>query len=199
MDFGICWHLWTWEWCGQVAEKGRDTMIIGLAINHLCTADNLLLPEGFLLTFCIFRMLSGCVRTNRALLRMDLHDAEKGQNGRQKSLKIAFQGILSTVHKRKHHLWQQLSNWFPIACSTVFYGLFLKCKYLQVRMQIFATRVSNICVSTCNGLHPEKISYICIRIHLPQGIILCFSGHLSESFGHKNWAKNTIRRRFWRI
>ena len=66
-------------------------------------------------------------------------------------------------------------------------------------MQIFATRVSNICVSTCNGLHPEKISYICIRICLPQGIILCFSGHLNESFGHKNWAKNTISRRFWRI
>ena len=199
MDFGICWHLWTWEWCGQVAEKGRGTMIIGLAINHLCTADNLLLPEGFLLTFCIFRMLSGCVRTNRALLRMDLHDAEKGQNRRQKSLKNAFQGILSTVHKRKHHLWQQLSNWFPIACSTVFYGLFLKCKYLQVRMQISATRVANICVSTCNGLHPEKITYICIRICLLEGIILCFSGHLSEAFGHKNWAKNSIRRRFWRI
>ena len=79
-------------------------MIIGLSINHLCMADNLLLPEGFLLTFCIFPMLSGCVRTNRALLRMDLHDAEKGQNRRQKSLKNAFQGILSTVHKRKHHL-----------------------------------------------------------------------------------------------
>ena len=79
-------------------------MIIGLAINHLCMADNLLLPEGFLLTFCIFRMLSGCVRTNRALLRMDLHDAEKGQNRCQKSLIIAFQGILSTVYKRKHHL-----------------------------------------------------------------------------------------------
>ena len=79
-------------------------MIIGLSINHLCMADNLLLPEGFLLTFCIFQMLSGCVRTNRALLRMDLHDAEKGQNRRQKSLKNAFQGILSTVHKRKHHL-----------------------------------------------------------------------------------------------
>ena len=79
-------------------------MIIGLAINHLCMADNLLPSGGFLLTFCIFQMLSGCVRTNRALLRMDLHDAEKGQNGRQKSLKIAFQGILSTVHKRKHHL-----------------------------------------------------------------------------------------------
>ena len=76
-------------------------MIIGLAINHLCTTDNLLLPEGFLLTFCIFLMLSGCVRTNRALLRMDLHDAEKSQNGRQKLLKNAFQGILSTVHKRK--------------------------------------------------------------------------------------------------
>lgn len=68
------------------------------------TVDNLLLPEGFLLTFCIFQMLSGCVRTNRALLRMDLHDAEKGQNRRQKSLKNVFQGILSTVHKRKHHL-----------------------------------------------------------------------------------------------
>ena len=66
-------------------------------------------------------------------------------------------------------------------------------------MQIFATRVSNICVSTCNGLHPEKITYICIRIYLLQGIILCFSGHLSESFGHKNWTENTIRRRFWRI
>ena len=66
-------------------------------------------------------------------------------------------------------------------------------------MQIFATRVANICVSTCNGLHPEKITYICIRIYLLQGIILCFSGHLSEAFGHKNWAKNTIRRRFWRI
>lgn len=66
-------------------------------------------------------------------------------------------------------------------------------------MQIFATRVSNICVSTCNGLHPEKITYICIRICLLEGIILCFSGHLSESFGHKNWAENTIRRRFWRI
>ena len=79
-------------------------MIIGLAINHLCTANNLLPSEGFLLTFCIFLMLSGCIKTNRALLRMDLHDAEKGQNGRQKSLKIAFQGILSTVHKRKHHL-----------------------------------------------------------------------------------------------
>ena len=78
-------------------------MIIGLAINHLCMADNLLLPEGFLLTFCIFQMLSGCVRTNRALLRVDLHDAEKGQNGRQKSLKNVFQGILSTVYKRKHH------------------------------------------------------------------------------------------------
>ena len=79
-------------------------MIIGLAINHLCMADNLFLPEGFLLTFCISQMLSGCVRTNRALLRMDLHDAEKGQNRCQKSLKNAFQGILSTVYKRKHHL-----------------------------------------------------------------------------------------------
>ena len=77
-------------------------MIIGLAINHLCTAGNLLLPEGFLLTFCIFQMLSGCVRTNRALLRMDLRDAEKGQNGRKKSLKNVFQGILSTVYKRKY-------------------------------------------------------------------------------------------------
>ena len=78
-------------------------MIIGLAINHLCTADNLLLPEGFLLTFCIFLMLSGCVKTDRDLLRMDLHDAEKGRNGRQKSLKNVFLGLLSTVYKRKHH------------------------------------------------------------------------------------------------
>ncbi len=79
-------------------------MIIGLAINHLCTANNLLPSEGFLLTFCIFQMLSGCIKTNRALLRMDLHDAEKGQNRRQKSLKNVFQDILSTVHKREHHL-----------------------------------------------------------------------------------------------
>ena len=79
-------------------------MIIGLSINHLCMADNLLLPGGFLLTFCFSQMLSGCVRTNRALLRMDLHDAEKGQNRRQKSFKNVFQGILSTVYKRKHHL-----------------------------------------------------------------------------------------------
>ena len=79
-------------------------MIIGLAINHLCMADNLLPSEGFLLTFCFSQMLSGYVRTNRALLRMDLHDAEKGQNGCQKSLKNVFQGILSRVHKRKHHL-----------------------------------------------------------------------------------------------
>ena len=85
-------------------------MIIGLSINHLCMADNLLLSEGFLLTFCIFQMLSGCVRTNRALLHMDLHDAEKGQNGCQKTLKIAFLGILSTVYKRKHHLLLLLSN-----------------------------------------------------------------------------------------
>ena len=79
-------------------------MIISLAVNHLCTADNLLPSGGFLLTFCIFQMLSGCVRTNLALLRMDLHDAENGRNRHQKSLKNAFQGILSTVYKRKHHL-----------------------------------------------------------------------------------------------
>ena len=89
-------------WTGS--RKGKRYHDYRPAVNHLCMADNLLPSEGFLLTFCIFRMLSGCVRTNRSLLRMDLHDAEKGQNGRQKSLKNAFQGILSTVHKRKHHL-----------------------------------------------------------------------------------------------
>ena len=80
----------------------NKTLIVTALGYQLLPED--VLPSGcFLLTFCIFQMLSGCVRTNRALLRMDLHDAEKGQNGRQKSLKNVFQGILSTVHKRKHH------------------------------------------------------------------------------------------------
>lgn len=99
-----------------------------------------------LLTFCFPEVLPESVRMDRWPADLHLSHAEKGKKWGLETYETCFPDVRYEASKRQFHVWHTFTCWFTVIYMAKYSWIPHGCKYLQPRMQTFATEVANVCV-----------------------------------------------------
>ena len=70
----------------------------------------------------------------------------KGQKWGLETYETCFPDVRYEANKRQSHVWYTFTCWFTVIYIAKYSWIPHGCKYLQPRMQTFATSVANVCV-----------------------------------------------------